>query len=101
MKKYTYLVTRLTIYQMPFYLETISRERSVGEGVGGSGRDQPCLQKLNYIAKTRTQACGTGLGSIWVASAWKRTASVAGQSNSVLVTPLCFIKLTALSVIFT
>jgi hypothetical protein len=56
---------------MTFYLETILCELSVGEGVGGSGRDQPCLQKLNYIAKTSTQAYGTGLGSIWVVPAWK------------------------------
>jgi hypothetical protein len=32
---------------MSFYLETISRELSVGEDVGGSGRDQLYLQKLN------------------------------------------------------
>jgi hypothetical protein len=37
----------VTIYQMPFYLEIIPRGLSVGEVVGGSGRDQPCLQELN------------------------------------------------------
>jgi hypothetical protein len=32
---------------MLFFLEMKSRELPIREGVGGSGRDQPCQPKLN------------------------------------------------------
>jgi hypothetical protein len=59
--------------------------------MGGSGRVQPCQQKLNCITEKLTQACSTGLGSIWVASAWK----TAFELCSFIL--LCIINLTVLS----
>jgi hypothetical protein len=42
-----------------------SRELPVGEGVGGTGRDQPCKQKLNYTTKKCTQhQTGFDLGTV-------------------------------------
>jgi hypothetical protein len=67
---------------MAFYLEIKPRELPVEEGVGGSGRDQPCQKNNELNHENLNKTCSIGLGSIWVVSAWKTTASIAEHSNS-------------------